>query len=161
MGMLDRLTGQLRRTSTTNVLSVRGSMLLTVVGESYRQDTLRAVARVATDATPFLEQLDEDAFEPGRSDDRRWFRAALLREPANPQDPNTVAIHATGVGLVGYLSREDAARYQPVFLSAEERGFGALACPAILTGGEGWRDFGVVLAFSAPGSILRRLSSAE
>jgi hypothetical protein len=125
-----------------------------VVGESYRQDTLRRVAGVATDATPYLDDLDSGALDIAETEDRSWFRAALIREPTNPVDPQAIAVHASGVGLVGYLSREDARRYGDVVKAAEEQGFAALSCPAMLSGGEAGKSFGVVLAISSPGDIL-------
>jgi hypothetical protein len=160
MGLLARLFGRRERPST-DALMVRGVMLLPVVGESYRQDALRAVARIGTDATPFLEELDDYAREAAETEGRRWFRAALVREPNNPKDPQAVAVHASGIGCVGYLTREDAARYEQVFASAAKRGFTALACPAMLTGGDAGRSYGVVLAFSAPGYILQDLTADE
>lgn len=35
-----------------------------------------------------------------------WLRA--VREPANDNDPNAVALHQTSLGKVGYLAREEA-----------------------------------------------------
>jgi hypothetical protein len=162
VGLFDRLLGRRLKPAATDALLVRGTMLLRVVGESYRQDALRAVARIATDATPYLDELDDYALEIAETEPRRWFRAALVREPDNPVDAGAVAVHASGIGLVGYLSREDAARYRRCFESAAKSGHPALACAAMLTGGESAkRSHGVVLTFSAPGHILRDLVGEE
>jgi HIRAN domain-containing protein len=160
VGFLSKLAGR-RESAKTDALMVRGAMLMAVVGESYRQEALGRVARIATDASPFLDELDANALDAGEDEGRPWFRAALVREPNNPHDGNAVAVHASGVGLVGYLKRDDAARYGPVFASARKRGYKALACPAMLTGGGEGKDYGVVLAFSAPGYILQDLTADE
>jgi hypothetical protein len=52
----------------------------------------------------------------------RWFQAALVPEPNNPHDRNAVAVYADGVGLIGYLSRDDAIEYQSVFVALRQRG---------------------------------------
>lgn len=39
--------------------------------------------------------------------------ALLVREPANPADPNAVAVHIDGK-KVGFLRKEDAARIAPI-----------------------------------------------
>ena len=49
-------------------------------------------------------------------------QALLMREPGNRYDRNAIAIYlrdpAGRADIVGYLSREDALRYQPVRLHA-------------------------------------------
>jgi hypothetical protein len=93
-----------------DALTLYAGGTLSIVGESHYQDALAKVSRVATSAEPYLPELKGRAKGIAqREPDRLWFRAGLFREPDNPYDPHAVAIHATGVGLVGYLDR-DAAR---------------------------------------------------
>lgn len=71
--------------------------------------------------------------------------AVVEREPQNSFDRNAVKVLIAGQ-LVGYLSREDAARYAPAMDAAALE---ALPCPAEIRGG--WRSggdeghFGVVV----------------
>jgi hypothetical protein len=140
---------------------VHAGGLLAIVGESHRQDTLRAVSRQTTDASPYREELVDYAAEVAEDEpDRRWFRAVLVREPDNPHDPDAIAVHALGGGLLGYLKREDAQRYAQVFKSLDKRGFEAATCPAMLMGGGG-KSYGVVLAVSAPEYVLNDLTASE
>lgn len=41
------------------------------------------------------------------------FNALLIPNSSNPHDPNTVAVYADGIGVVGHLSREDALTFRP------------------------------------------------
>jgi hypothetical protein len=141
-----------------NACVVHAGGLLGIVGESYRQDELRALSGWTTDASPFRQDLVDYAAEVADSEPGRWFMAVLLREPDNPKDPDAIAVHAHGGGKLGYLKREDAQRYGRVFQSLEKRGYDAAACPAMLNGG-GADSYGVVLAISAPGYVLRDLTA--
>jgi HIRAN domain len=119
------------------------------------------LSRRTTDPSAFRDDLVDYAAEVADSEpDRRWFLAVLVREPDNPKDRNAIAVHAQGGGKLGYLKREDARRYGQVFESLEKRGYEAAACPAMLTGGDG-ESYGVVLAISAPGFVLRDLTADE
>lgn len=109
---------------------------------------------------PYLDDLDDHALKIAQTENRRWFRAALIREPTNPVDSQAVAVHASGLGLVGYLNRNDARRYGDVFEEAASRGFAALSCPAMLSGGDHGKSFGVVLAMADPDDILADLDGA-
>lgn len=164
MGFLDRILGRTPKPSAVRKLDaaiVHAGGLLSVVGESHRQDALRALSQQTTDAGPYREELVDYAAEVAESEpDRRWFRAVLVREPDNPVDAEAVAVHAQGGGLLGYLSRDDARRYAQVFRSLEKRGFEAAACPAMLMGG-GDKSYGVVLAISAPGYVLNALTADD
>jgi hypothetical protein len=136
MGFLKRLReGSGKRPQTTSALTLHAAGRVSVVGESRRQDALERVARDATGPEPYLEELKGRAKSQARANDRRWFRAALLREPENPYDENAIAVHATGVGLVGYLDRQTALDYAPVFEELARQGYSVGACPAFLTGG--------------------------
>jgi hypothetical protein len=107
MGFLDRLFGQTSKPDDTRKLNacvVHAGGLLGIVGESYHQDELRAVARRTTDAGPFREDLVDYAAEVADTEpERRWFMAVLVREADNPKDPDAIAVHAQGGGKIGYL----------------------------------------------------------
>jgi hypothetical protein len=92
-----------------------------VVGESFYQDTLRA-----------LEAIEGD----------RPFTVRLVPEPDNPQDPNAVAVVTDANAIVGHLSRAVAKSYHQALLRQPAPVF----CPAKLTG-RGKRTIGVVLDF--------------
>jgi NAD(P)H-hydrate repair Nnr-like enzyme with NAD(P)H-hydrate dehydratase domain len=73
-----------------------------VVGEASYQDALRSLS---------------DAFELiGR--DERTFTAKLVPEPANPYDPNAVAVMTELDATIGYLAREMAETFQKRLLRA-------------------------------------------
>ena len=166
MGFLDGLLGRAPKPAEApvrklNACVVHAGGLLGIVGESYRQDELRELSRRTTDASEFREDLVDYAAEVADNEpDRRWFLAVLVREPDNPKDQNAIAVHAQGGGKLGYLTRENARRYAQVFDSLDKRGYSAAACPAMLTGG-GDESYGVVLAISAPGYVLRDLTADE
>ncbi|HVM52651.1 MAG TPA: HIRAN domain-containing protein [Acidimicrobiales bacterium] len=65
--------------------------------------------------------------------------ATLVAQPANPQDPNAVEVHL-GEDLVGYINREDAARWSPVLLALHARAGVLVSCHATIVGG--WRRDG-------------------
>lgn len=77
-----------------------------VVGESYRLDGIRSLfpARTLTGGA------DIDTM------------ARLVPEPQNAHDPHAVAVVVQGV-LVGYLARDEAAKYQAVLLDMNRAGF--------------------------------------
>jgi hypothetical protein len=109
VGFLDRLRGKTDASRTMQALTLHAGGTLAIVGESYRQDVLAKVAAQATDAAPYMEDLQDKARGIAQKEpERRWFRAALFREPGNEYDPNAIAVHAAGYGLVGYLDRETA-----------------------------------------------------
>jgi hypothetical protein len=145
-----------------DALTLHAGGMLSVVGESHRQDALDRVAGDATGPEPYLEELKGRARALTREPDRLWFRAALLREPTNEYDPNAIAVHAAGVGLVGYLDRETALDFAPVFEELARQGYSVGACPAMLVGGTSGKSWGVVLCLSSPEAVLGDLrASAE
>jgi hypothetical protein len=99
-----------------------GACNFNIVGESHYQGRLRNISM------------------SGRS-----FTVVLMPEPTNAIDPNAIRVVAEGAGTIGYLSREDAVYYAPVFeLLAQHKRVGT--CRAQLTGGVGEkRSFGVLL----------------
>jgi HIRAN domain len=99
-----------------------GACNFNIVGESHYQGRLRNISM------------------SGRS-----FAAVLMPEPTNPFDPRAIRVVADGADTIGYLSKEDAVHYSPVFeLLAQHKRVGT--CRAQLTGGVGEkRSFGVLL----------------
>jgi HIRAN domain len=84
----------------------------------------------------------------------RTFRAVLMPEPSNAFDPNAIRVAAEGGDTVGYLSREDALRYAPVFALLRRHNHMGI-CRARLTGGEGAkRSFGVLLNLREADQLL-------
>ena len=160
MDFLKRLRrGAGEQSQMTNALVLHAGGVLSVVGESHRQDALGQVARDATGPEPYLADLKGRARALAREDGRLWFLAALLREPDNPYDENAIAVHATGVGLIGYLDRETALDYAPVFNELARQGYSVGACPAMLTGGGPSKSWGVVLCLSSPDAVIGDLRS--
>jgi hypothetical protein len=150
MGLLDRLRGN---SSFEEAITVHAGRTLQIVGESFRQEALRNVERSCTDVGPYLSELKGGARRAAAKPSRRWFRAALFREPHNPHDRNAVAVHADGCGHIGYLDRQSAIDYRPVFDHLERLGHKYIGCPAYLTGGGGG-TIGVVLCISSPEAVL-------
>jgi hypothetical protein len=142
------------KSRTSEALTLHAAGTVEVVGESFRQDALEHVAKVATGPEPYLAELKGRARSRTQNPKLLWFRAALLREPDNPHDQNAIAVHASGVGRVGYLDRETAIRYLPVFDELARRGCEIGACPAFLTGQPGVTTLGVVLCLSSPEAVI-------
>ncbi len=161
MGFLSRLLGA-SFAHSADAMSVLAGDLLEVVGESYRQDALRKVTARATSAAPFLGDLCEKALKTAEGDrERRWFRAALIWERNNPHDRNAIAIYADGVGQVGYLSREDAVKYRPIFEALKRHNCSVASCPAFLIGGrKDAPSYGVMLCLSSPKRIIADLAKS-
>jgi hypothetical protein len=141
------------------VIALHAAGIVEVVGESYRQDVLQRVSEQTTGADAFLDELSGYARERAEeAPEGCWFRAELVREPTNPADPRAVAVHAAGVGQVGYLRRNVARTYAPVFDAIEALGGNAGSCPAFLIGGEHGKGYGVLLCLSAPDVVVRDLT---
>jgi len=157
---LRRRSGQGEQSQKTSALTLHAGGTLSVVGESYRQDALVRVASDATGPKPYLEELKGRARSLAREPDRLWFRAALFHEATNEYDPNAIAVHAVGVGLVGYLDRETALDFAPVFEELAQQGYSVGACPAMLVGGSGGKSWGVVLCLSSPEAVLGDLRAS-
>ena len=147
-----RREGEQSRAAEALTLHAAGTV--EVVGESFRQDALERVARVATGPELYLEDLKGRARSRTRNPKLLWFQAALFREPDNPHDRNAIAVHASGVGQVGYLDRETAILYRPVFDELARQGVAIGACPAFLTGEPGRTTLGVVLCLSSPEAVI-------
>ena len=132
MGLLDRILkrrGGADRPATAstsasaepppaiNVVLLRGSHDLEVVGESHYQDALWRVAGGRT-----AERVRADV------------QVVLLAEPDNPYDPNAIAVLIDGA-KVGYLCRDDAEAYRPGLLALEARHRASIALTGAVVGG--------------------------
>jgi hypothetical protein len=119
--------------TTVELVGNGGVFELGVVGESYRQTALKALAAGR-------RARNEEVF----------FSAALVPNPTNPHDPNAIKVYIHGGEHVGYLSREDAERYRPLrdALMAQRA---AGVCRAKLIGGTpGKPSIGVILDVAEP-----------
>lgn len=111
------------------IIGDEGGFFQSVAGESFHQDVLQAIKQ---DAPPHAGQVE--------------FTAFLRPEANNPYDANAIRVFDREHGLVGYLPREDAARFRPIADRLLARGR-CLACPARLTGGTADKPFiGVTLS---------------
>jgi HIRAN domain len=97
---------------------VSGNGVVDVVGESHYQENIGAI-------------VGPKAEDPMH----RAVPVDLVPEPQNPYDRNAVRCEVLG-RLVGYLSRADASRYQPVLLQLAQQGYRG-HCTGIVVGG--WR----------------------
>lgn len=140
--------------NVTYFTRLRDDAALSVVGEYYRQDQIRRARPAGPgDLPPGLP-----APPPG------FYKAMLAPEPTNRYDPNAIVVLLWAGGdwcTAGYLSRDDAVKYQPVFrylaYVAQSQSSPAIACDAAL-GPE--RDaVGVVLHLGTPGECVAELAT--
>jgi hypothetical protein len=83
----------------------------------------------------------------------------LQSEPENPFDPNAVVVLSERGKPIGYLSRQDAVRYRPVFLALTAKGQVA-TCRAKMFGGTADKaNIGVWLDIDAVEDLLVRLTN--
>ena len=159
-GLLERLLGR-PQSKNAAAMTVHASQIFSIVGESHCQEILRQLATRTTGCEPFLEELSGRAREVAEEKvGGRWFRAVLMREPSNEFDPNAIGVWADGVGRVGYLSRDDAIDYAPIFDALERHGCAAASCPAFLIGGEPDKpSYGVMLCLSSAELICDELAA--
>ena len=120
--------------------------LVSVVGESRRQDILEETLRQAEPLPPL--PVVDFAEEVARQEELPWFTAALVREPDNPFDSNAIAVWSP-LGPIGYLSRDDAFEYQQVMTALHLAGVDGGVCSAFLRRADNGM-LGAVLALSIP-----------
>jgi hypothetical protein len=147
MSFLRRLAGPGHgaRFNVTCFTRIRDDASLPIVGEYYRQNqVLRARPPGPNDLPPGMPPPP-----PG------YYKALVTPEPTNRFDKNALLVLLWAGGSwahSGYLSREDAVRYQPLFWHLIRSGTGsspAVACDAALVPE---RDaVGVVLHLGTPG----------
>lgn len=93
----------------------------------------------------------------GDDEDDRVFDAFLIPEPDNEFDANAVGVWSS-VGRVGYLPRDDAVEYRPLFDEIRRRGFDGGGCVAVMRGGTPDKpNIGIVLRLSRPEICLAEL----
>lgn len=147
MGLLSKLFGRsaVSREEDTGAVRLvrpqRQDAVLEVVGEGRYQPALLALTGGRTIEGPA----------------NRDHIATLVAEPTNPYDENAISVRVGG-RLVGYLTREDGIRYQPVVRWAADKGR-TIACEAFLIGGwdRGQHDHGsvgIVLHLGSPGETF-------
>jgi hypothetical protein len=114
---------------------------IAVKGESYRQAALHALAGSR------LQRGEQVT-----------FTAALIPEPESTYDTNAIRVHIQGGLQVGYLSREDAVWYRPVFAALAARHLIGVA-RAKLIGGvlPDKPSIGVLLDMNDPTDLLSGL----
>lgn len=93
-----------------------GTFAIEVVGVSRRQDTIAAIVA-----------------ERGRSGRTVTISAQLILEDTNPHDANAVRVEIDGA-LIGYLGRDNAARYR-ADLAAAGTPDATVQCAARIVGG--------------------------
>jgi hypothetical protein len=85
-----------------------------------------------------------------------WLR--LIPEPTNPADPRAIQVASPDGALLGYLSRENAAKYAEILTELADKH--DLWCAAQIGGGlkeDGW-SIGVWLYMATPGELAKRAS---
>lgn len=122
----------------------RDDAVLQVVGEAYRQQNFAGVRPPGPGELP-------PALPPPPAG---YYKAMLVPDPTNEHDRNAIAVHVWAGAqwsMCGYLSREDAATFQPVFRHLGRDG----GQPAIAT------DAAIVDERGAMGVVLHLGSAAE
>jgi len=155
MGFLRRLFGGANtrglNLNVTYFKRVRDDAAVQVVGEAYRQSS------VASARPPGPNDLPPGLPAPPAG----YFKAMLIPEPTNQYDPNAIAVYLWAGGAwsqAGYLSRQDASAYQPLFrylappAGGSPPGVSCDAAPVPERGG-----IGVVLHLGTPGECIAEL----
>jgi hypothetical protein len=144
VGFLDRVKARLAAPTSdaSEWFTLCGESITSVVGESNYQRCLDTTVRSATAEPPF-----ELEYEPLEGDQKLWFPVYLRREPDNKYDPNAVSA-ASSHGVVGYLERNNAKRFQSVLELLESHGHRGIACPAYARRADNGM-WGVVLVLSS------------
>jgi hypothetical protein len=120
----------------------RGSFSMGMKGASCRQAALHA--------------LDAGRLQRG---DHVTFTATLIPEPTNPVDANAVMVSIQGGAQVGYLSKEDAVWYRPVFAALTAQHLIGVARARLIGGVVPDKpSIGVVLDLIEPVELLRNLA---
>ena len=123
------------------VLELAGGAHCAVAGESHYREA--------------ITKTREICWSDGSDD--RVFQAILVPEPNNEFDPNAVGVWSA-CGKLGYLPREEAVLYRPLFDEIRSRRYDGGVCEAVMRGGT--RDkpnIGLVLRLSRPEICLAEL----
>jgi hypothetical protein len=121
---------------------IDGSFSVQIVGESYCQAALKALGGDRRLRGEFVA-----------------FTAVLVPDPRNQYDPNAIGVYISQGGpRVGYLSRDDAAKYRDVGKGLTARKAVGL-CRAKLIGGTPDKpSIGVALDLADPASTLAAIT---
>lgn len=121
-----------------------GGFTVPIVGESYRQNALKALSG-----------------ERRMRGENVFFTAALVAEPGNAYDPNAIKIFIHGGAHVGYLAKEVALEYRDVAQALTAANAAGL-CRATLIGGQkGKPSIGVVLDLGSPSEVLAAITPPQ
>jgi hypothetical protein len=89
------------------------------------------------------------------------FTVTLLPEPDNEYDPNAVVVLSDRSKTIGYLSREDAAEYGPVFTALAAHGQVAQCRAKMFGGTDAKPNIGVWLDIDPVEELLERLTNDQ
>lgn len=119
-----------------------GGFDISAVGESHYQDNLR----------------DAMGCRFRNPDDLIKFDILLIPEPENLYDRNAVALYSGSLQKLGYLSRENAAKYKQVFRKLKEMGRTGTAKAAIVGGTKTKPSIGLIVDLLGPREIIDRIN---
>lgn len=117
---------------------------LGIVGESYRQTALRALAGTRL-----------------KTGQQVTFTAVLQPEPQNPYDGNAVRVESTNGSHLGYLSREDAIAYRDALTAIADSGAIATCNAKLIGGTEDKPSIGVMIDVRPPDELIANLSNTQ
>lgn len=109
--------------SSNDIASETGGFDQEIVGESNYQTAIKDIAARL-------------------NDEGRFVQAMLCLEDDNEHDKNAVAVKISGL-TVGYLSREATRQYRKI--ASKQRLPREAKCPAMISGGDGGKYFGIWL----------------
>ncbi len=89
------------------------------------------------------------------------FTVTLLPEPTNQYDPNAVVVLSDRSKTIGYLSREHAVEYAPVFAALAARGQVAQCRAKMFGGTKAKPNIGVWLDIDPVEELLARLTNDQ
>jgi len=96
-----------------------------------------------------------------RPDQYVHFDVLLVPEPDNPHDPNAIRVCSEGMKTLGYLSRQDVARYKEVFAALKNLKQTGSARASLIGGTAKKPSIGVVIDLLNPEDLLERVAGAS
>lgn len=123
--MLDRLLGRKRGEVPASAWTVQsfsgsrlyplpGGALLGITGERHHKAEVQGTLQSAPKTAPGGLDSRASAVATAEQGKLRWFPTELIPTPENPYDENAVEVR-TQWGLVGYIDRDHAVEFRPVF----------------------------------------------
>jgi hypothetical protein len=103
--------------------------LLGVTGERHHQQAVAATLKRASTVPPTGLDSYAQGVATQEAGALRWFTAELIHTPENRYDKNAIEVRTTQ-GLVGYLDRDHAEEFRPVFELLKGEGYGGALVPA-------------------------------